>query len=95
MRGFITIIIQLLFILSPILAQTPNTDSIIGSVNNAIKKESFKEAWRYLHINRSSFSQSTQWLDYNISLSDIYKGTYQYLDDDTLKNENIEVLECK
>ena len=93
MRRIITIIIQLFFILCPIYTQTPNTESIIGSVNNAIKKESFKKAWRYIHVNRSFFSQSNQLLDYNISLSDIYKGTYQYLDDDTLKNENIEVLE--
>ena len=93
MRRTITIIIHIFFFLCPIIAQTPNTDSIIDSVNNAIEKGAYKKAWRYLHAKRNMFSQSNRLLDYNISLSDIYKGTYQYLDDDTLKNENIEALE--
>lgn len=93
MGRFILIIIHIFFILGPIFAQRSSTDSIIGSVNNAIEKESFKKAWREIHANRHLFIQSNQLFEYNYSLSNIYKGTYQYLDDDTLKNENIEALE--
>ena len=93
MRRFILIIIHIFFILGPIFAQRSSTDSIIGSVNNAIEKESFKKAWREIHDNRHEFIQTNQLFEYNYSLSEIYKGTYQYLDDDTLKRENIEALE--
>ena len=93
MGRFILVIIHIFFILGPIFAQRSSTDSIIGSVNNAIEKESFKKAWREIHANRHLFIQSNQLFEYNYSLSDIYKGTYQYLDDDTLKRENIEALE--
>ena len=93
MRRFILIIIHIFFILGPIFAQRSSTDSIIGSVNNSIEKESFKKAWREIHANRHLFIQSNQLFEFNYSLSEIYKGTYQYLDDDTLKRENIEALE--
>ena len=93
MRRFILIIIHTFFILGPIFAQRSSTDNIIDSVNNAIEKESFKKAWREIHANRHLFIQSNQLFKYNYSLSEIYKGTYQYLEDDTLKNENIEALE--
>lgn len=56
-------------------------------------KKVIQKAWREIHANRHLFIQSNQLFEYNYSLSDIYKGTYQYLDDDTLKNENIEALE--
>lgn len=75
------------------MAQTVKTDSILGAVNNAISNGTYKEAWRLLQSNKILFIQSDKLLDYNISLSDIYKGTYQFLDDDTLRNDNKEALE--
>ena len=87
MRRFILIIIHTFFILGPIFAQRSSTDNIIDSVNNAIEKESFKKAWREIHANRHLFIQSNQLFKYNYSLSEIYKGTYQYLDDDLWKRK--------
>lgn len=75
------------------MAQTVKTDSILGAVNNAISNGTYKEAWRLLQSNKILFIQSDKLLDYNIYLSDIYKGTYQFLDDDTLRNDNKEALE--
>lgn len=57
------------------------------------KSHSRKLGVRYMLTDIYLFIQSNQLFEYNYSLSDIYKGTYQYLDDDTLKNENIEALE--
>ena len=93
MRRFFCLIIFIYNCLISVFPQTSKTDSVIGIVNNAIADGAYKKAWRILHTNKISFIQSKKLLDYNISLSDIYKGTYQFLDDDTLKNENKEALE--
>ena len=93
MRRFACFLIYICICISPVLSQTSKTDSIIGIVKDAIGNGAYKKAWRVLHANKISFIQSKKTLDYNISLSDIYKGTYQFLDDDTLRNDNKEALE--
>ena len=93
MKRFLCFFIYICICLSPVFSQTSKTDSILEIVKDAIGNGEYKKAWRFLHANKISFIQSEKLLDYNISLSDIYKGTYQYLDDDTLKNDNKEALE--
>ena len=93
MRRFVCLLIYFYLCLNASLAQTVKTDSILGAVNNAISNGTYKEAWRLLQSNKILFIQSDKLLDYNIYLSDIYKGTYQFLDDDTLRNDNKEALE--
>ena len=93
MSRFVCFLIYICICISPVFSQTSKTDSIIGFVKDAIGNGAYKKAWRVLHANKISFIQSKKTLDYNISLSDIYKGTYQFLDDDTLRNDNKEALE--
>lgn len=93
MRRFVCLLFYFYLCLNASLAQTVKTDSILGAVNNAISNGTYKEAWRLLQSNKILFIQSDKLLDYNIYLSDIYKGTYQFLDDDTLRNDNKEALE--
>lgn len=93
MRRFVCLLFYFYLCLNASLAQTVKTDSILGAVNNAISNGTYKEAWRLLQSNKIFFIQSDKLLDYNIYLSDIYKGTYQFLDDDTLRNDNKEALE--
>lgn len=92
MRRFILIIIHTFLSLAQYLLKGQAQIVLLVLLIMPLKKV-IQKAWREIHANRRLFIQSNQLFEYNYSLSDIYKGTYQYLDDDTLKNENIEALE--
>lgn len=67
-------------------------DSIVNVIKNDIAKEQYRKAWRDLHNNRVEILNNDE-VVYTILLTDIYQGSYLYLQDDKLRKENKEALE--